>query len=84
MDDCTRRYTMIYTHKNYKLEMHNARGKFYINDRLVFQGFAFKAIKMFIDNCNDDKVRKQFRTQLTMRENNKFNREERNVKEKSK
>ena len=42
--------------KNYKLEMHNARGKFYINDRLVFQGFAYKAIKMFIDNFNDDKV----------------------------
>lgn len=84
MDACTKRNTMIYTHKNYKLEINNARGKFYINDRLVFQGFAFKAIKIFIDNCNDAKVRKHFKTQLTMREKNRFNREEKNVKEKAK
>ena len=67
MDACTKRNIMIYAHKNYKLEVRRDKGKFYVNDKLVFQGFAFKALKMFIGNCNDDNVNKQFEMQLTMR-----------------
>ena len=56
MDACTKGYIMIYAHKNYKLEVRRDKGKFYSNDKLVFQGFAFAALKMFIDNCNNDNV----------------------------
>ena len=75
---------MIYTHKNYKLEVRRDKGKFYADNKLVFQGFAFKALKLFIDNCNNDNVNKQFEMQLTMREKCQFKREERNDKEKDK
>ena len=84
MDACTKRNIMIYAHKNYKREVRRDKGKFYVNDKLVFQGFAFKALKMFIGNCNDDNVNKQFEMQLTMRERCQFKREERNDKEKNK
>ena len=39
---------------------------------------------MFIGNCNDDNVNKQFEMQLTMREKCQFRREEKNDKEKNK
>ena len=67
---------MIYAHKNYELEVRRDKGKFYTNNKLVFQGFAFKALKLFIDNCNNDNVNKQFKMQLTMREKCKFKRGE--------
>ena len=54
MDACTTRNTLKYAHKQYKLEINKDRGKFYNNNKLIFQGFAFKALMMFIDNCNDD------------------------------
>ena len=76
MDACAKRYTMIYAHKNYELEVRRDKGKFYTNNKLVFQGFAFKALKLFIDNCNNDNVNKQFKMQLTMREKCKFKRGE--------
>ena len=72
MDTYTKRGIMIYAHKNYKLEISRDKGKFYINDKLIFQGFAFAALSMFIDNCNNDNVNKQFKMQLTMREKCQF------------
>jgi len=84
MDTCTKRDTMIYAHKNYKLEVNRDKGKFYINDKLIFQGFAFKALIMFIDKCDNDNVNYQFQPQLSMREKCRFNRGERNDMEKDK
>ena len=84
MDTCTKRDTMIYAHKNYKLEVDRDKGKFYINDWLIFQGFAFKALIMFIDKCDNDNVNYQFQPQLSMREKCRFNRGERNDREKDK
>ena len=75
---------MIYAHKNYKLEVRRDKGKFYSNDKLVFQGFAFAALKMFIDNCNNDYVNDQFKMQLTMREKCQFKRGGKHDKEKDK
>ena len=83
MDACTKGYIMIYAHKNYRLEVRRDKGKFYVNDKLVFQGFAFKALKMFIGNCNDDNVNKQFEMQLTMREKCKFKERRKDDKEKT-
>jgi len=83
MDACTKRSTMIYVHKNYRLEVNKARGKFYVNDRLIFQGFAFKALIMFVNKCDDDNVSWQFQPQLSMRERCQFKREEKNDKEKT-
>ena len=84
MDACTKRVPMIYAHKNYKLEVRRDKGKFYSDDKLVFQGFAFAALKMFIDNCNNDNVNDQFKMQLTMREKCQFKRGGKHDKEKAK
>ena len=84
MDACTKRVLMIYAHKNYKLEVRRDKGKFYSNDKLVFQGFAFAALKMFIDNCNNDNVNDHFKMQLTMREKCQFKRGGKHDKEKDK
>ena len=82
MDACTKRVLMIYAHKNYKLEVRRDKGKFYSNDKLVFQGFAFAALKMFIDNCNNDNVNDKFKMQLPMREQCQFKRGGKNDKDK--
>ena len=83
MDACTKRDNMIYAHKNYRLEVRRDKGKFYINNKLSFQGFAFKALIMFIDNCNDNNVRSKFKSQLSMREQCKFKERRKNDKEKT-
>ncbi len=74
---------MIYLHEKYTLDINRDKGKFYINDQLVFHGFAFKALKMFVGNCNDNNVNKHFKLYLTMRENCRF-KGGKNDKEKSK
>ena len=84
MDACTKRGIMIYAHKNYKLEVQRDIGRFYVNDKLVFQGFAFAALNMFIGNCNNDNVNKQFKMQLTMREKCQFKRGGKHDREKVK
>ena len=74
---------MIYAHKNYRLEVRRDQGKFYNNNKLIFQGFAFKALIMFIDNCNDNNVRSKFKSQLSMREQCKFKERRKDDKEKT-
>ena len=54
MDAYTTRNTLIYAHDKYKLEINKDKGKLYTYDKLIFQGFAFKALMMFIDFCDDD------------------------------
>ena len=83
MDACTKRNNMIYAHKNYRLEVKRDQGKFYNNNKLIFQGFAFKALMMFIDNCNDNNVRSKFKSQLSMREQCKFKERRKDDKEKT-
>ena len=83
MDACTTRNTLIYAHKNYKLEINKDRGKFYNNNKLLFQGFAFRALQMFIDNCNNDNVKWKFQAQLNMREQCKFKERRKDDKEKT-
>ena len=83
MDVCTTRNTLKYAHKQYKLEINRDRGKFYNNNKLIFQGFAFKALMMFIDNCNDTNVKEKFQPQLTMREQCKFKERRKDDKEKT-
>ena len=83
MDACTTRNTLKYAHKQYKLEINRDRGKFYNNNKLIFQGFAFKALMMFIDNCNDTNVKENFQSQLTMREECKFKERRKDDKEKT-
>ena len=67
---------MIYAHKDFRLEINKDRGRYYHKNKLQFQGFAFKAMKMFIDNCDNDNVRWQFQPQLTMREKCRFKKED--------
>ena len=67
---------MIYAHKDYRLEINKDKGKYYYKDKLRFQGFAFKAMKMFIDNCDDDNIRWKFQPQSNMREKCRFKKED--------
>ena len=83
MDASSARDTLKYAHKQYKLEINKDRGKFYNNNKLIFHGFAFKALMMFIDNCNDDNVKWKFQPQLTMREQCKFKERRKDDKEKT-
>ena len=83
MDASTERDTLIYEHKNYRLEINRDKGTFYTNDKLVFKGFAFKALMIFIDNCNNDNVKWKFQPQLTMREQCRFKERNKDDKEKT-
>lgn len=83
MDACTTRNTLIYAHDKYKLEINKDKGKLYTYDKLIFQGFAFKALMMFIDFCDDDNVRWKFQSQLSMREQCRFKERKKNDKEKT-
>ncbi len=74
---------MIYAHKDYRLEINKDKGKYYYKNKLQFQGFAFRALQMFIDNCDDANVKWKFQPQLTMREKCKFKKEEKYDKEKN-
>ena len=78
MAACTERYDMIYEHKEFKLEIKKYTGKFYYLDRLIFQGNAFKAMKMFINYCDNENVNHKFKPQLAMREKCTFKQEEKN------
>ena len=83
MDACTTRNTLIYAHDKYKLEINKDKGKLYTYNKLIFQGFAFKALMMFIDFCDNDNVRNKFQSQLSMREQCRFKERKKNDKEKT-
>ena len=62
-----------YDYKNHALELKGSRGTVYTDDRLLFRGDGYIAIKMFIDKSNHDpNVVKIFRAQLDMREDCKY------------
>lgn len=78
MATCTKENTMIYEHKEFKLEIKKYKGKFYHLNKLIFQGDAFKAMKMFINYCDNENVKHKFKPQLAMREKCTFKQEEKN------
>ena len=62
-----------YDYKNHALELKGSRGTVYTDDKLLFRGDGYIAIKMFIDKSNHDpRVVKIFKSQLDMREDCKY------------
>ena len=62
-----------YDYKNHALELKGSKGTVYTDDRLLFRGDGYIAIKMFIDKSNSDpNVVKIFKSQLDMREDCKY------------
>ena len=59
--------------KNHALELKGSKGTVYTDDKLLFRGDGYIAIKMFIDKSNHDpSVVKIFKSQLDMREDCKY------------
>ena len=62
-----------YDYKNHALELKGSKGTVYTDDKLLFRGDGYIAIKMFIDKSNHDpSVVKIFKSQLDMREDCKY------------
>jgi len=62
---------ITYTNGEYTLELDRGRGVVYKNDdTLVFKGFGYTAIKIYIANVPEH--RKKFRNQLEMRQKVEF------------
>ena len=62
-----------YDYKNHALELKGSKGTVYTDDKLLFRGDGYIAIKMFIDKSNHDpNVVKIFKSQLDMREDCKY------------
>ena len=62
-----------YDYKNHALELKGSRGTVYTDDKLLFRGDGYIAIKMFIDKSErDPNVVKIFKSQLDMREDCKY------------
>ena len=68
-----------YDYKNHVLELKGSKGTLYTDDKLLFRGDGYIAIKMFIDKSErDPNVVKIFRAQLDMREDCKYKKRRRN------
>ena len=62
-----------YDYKNHALELKGSKGTVYSNNKLLFRGDGYIAIKMFIEKSNNDpNVIKIFKSQLDMREDCKY------------
>ncbi len=62
-----------YDYKNHALELKGSKGTVYTDDKLLFRGDGYIAIKMFIDKSNHDpSVVKISKSQLDMREDCKY------------
>ena len=78
---------MNYEHKptNTILELWNSKGSLFQNGKLVFRGYGYIAIKMFIDKTgNAPEVVKRFKSQLSMREEVKWKKRDEEMKAKEK
>ena len=60
----------IFKHEDLVLDLSNtSKGKLYKSGQLIFVGDGYRCITMMMRNCKDYKpVQKQFKPQLTMRE----------------
>ena len=65
---------MKFKHENYIIDLNDtSKAKLYRNNQLVFIGDGYRAIITMLNGCQDkEPVKKQFKSQLTMREKPKF------------
>ena len=78
---------MQYEHKDSgtRLELWNSKGSLYKDEKLLFRGDGYIAIKMFIDKTgNAPEVTKLFKSQLSMREEVKWKKKDEEMKAKEK
>ena len=69
---------MFYRHYNNVLELANGKGTLFVNNKLIFKGFGYEAIKMYINACgNDPEASKPFLKQISMREACRFEAQDR-------
>tara|TARA_X000001388_G_scaffold51351_1_gene37187 strand:+ start:1232 stop:1534 length:303 start_codon:yes stop_codon:yes gene_type:complete len=69
---------MIYTYLNNTLVIEGSEGLLYDNNKLMFKGNSYIAIKLYIANSNNNpEVKDKFKQQLTMREQCRFKLKER-------
>ena len=61
---------LVYKHNKYALEIDRSKGRFYIDDKLMFKGFAYSAIKIYISHVPEHKYK--FKKQLNMRQKVEF------------
>ena len=65
---------MKFKHENYVIDLNDtSKAKLYQNNQLIFIGDGYKAITAMLNGCEDkEPVKKQFQSQLRMREKPKF------------
>ena len=65
---------MKFKHENYVIDLNDtSKAKLYQNNQLIFIGDGYKAITAMLNGCEDkEPVKKQFQSQLQMREKPKF------------
>ena len=76
---------MLYRHKNVILELTDSKGTLFVDNKLVFKGFGYSAIKMYIAYCeNDPEASRPFKRQLETREACRFDAQDRMKRENEK
>ena len=65
---------MKFKHENYIIDLNDtSKAKLYQNNQLIFIGDGYRAITAMLNGCQDkEPVKKQFKSQLSMREKPKF------------
>ena len=65
---------MKFKHENYVIDLNDtSKTKLYCNNQLIFVGDGYRAITTMLNGCQDkEPVKKQFKSQLNMREKPKF------------
>lgn len=65
---------MKFKHENYIIDLDDtSKAKLYQNNQLIFIGDGYRAITAMLNGCQDkEPVKKQFKSQLSMREKPKF------------
>ena len=65
---------MKFKHENYVIDLNDtSKAKLYQDNQLIFIGDGYKAITAMLNGCEDkEPVKKQFQSQLQMREKPKF------------
>jgi len=73
---------MFYKHDNVILELKGSKGTLFVADKLIFKGFGYQAIKMYIRACgNHPNASKPFKKQLAMREACRFELQDKALRE---
>jgi len=76
---------MLYKTNNAELELNGDKGTVICNDKLIFKGFGYTAIKEYIRlSGNSEEASRPFKKQLGMREKCRFETNNRKKKEEKK